>query len=110
VDGHGQCANQEEIADWAECKGTCISGTMYSSKTGSTESNCTCCQAQGEKVVSVPLQCLDGFSLTIEVSVPTACSCEACDTKDLWMEGQQQQEVSQLVQENNQLNFDENNF
>jgi len=110
VDGHGQCANQEEIPDWAECKGTCISGTMYSPKTGSTESNCTCCQAQGEKVVRVPLQCPDGFSLSIEVSVPTACSCEACDTKDLWMDGQQQQEVSQLVQQNNQLNFDENNF
>merc|ERR1712212_443894 len=45
---------------------------------GLLESKCSCCQAIGQQLLSVPLSCPDGHRRVVRLPVPTSCSCEAC--------------------------------
>merc|ERR1719187_2286411 len=79
VGGHGVCTNAQPVTGWTECKGTCFSGTRYSHEAKGSVTNCTCCQAQGEREVTVQLQCNDGFTLSRTMTVPRTCACQSCD-------------------------------
>jgi len=78
VPGHGLCSNYAAVEGWVECLGHCTSSAAYNPGSGQLESKCSCCQAIGQKLLSVPVSCPDGHKRVVRLPVPTGCSCEAC--------------------------------
>ncbi|XP_023329164.1 hemocytin [Eurytemora carolleeae] len=75
---HGNCSNPEPVPGWSECGGACSSGSRFNSRLGDHISYCTCCQTTAIKSLSVNTLCQDGYTLTVEITIPSECSCQAC--------------------------------
>ncbi|XP_011303247.1 hemocytin [Fopius arisanus] len=75
---YGLCTNKAEIAEYTECRGACDTEVKFSRPNWYQQSLCHCCQPKAFKQIVVQLECSDGRTGTVRISVPTACSCEAC--------------------------------
>jgi len=75
---HGECSNKLPIEAFTECIGSCHSSTFFNFKSGSHESDCSCCRATQYGSLEVKLECEDGYTWKKKVAVPSACGCEGC--------------------------------
>ncbi|XP_069683352.1 hemocytin isoform X2 [Periplaneta americana] len=77
---HGTCINKDAIPRFTHCNGLCHSRTVFNAVTRAQENDCKCCQPVQLRQFTVDLTCEDASTLSVEVSVPSACQCEACGT------------------------------
>ncbi|KAG6461849.1 hypothetical protein O3G_MSEX012891 [Manduca sexta] len=74
----GLCVNNVPLRGFAECRGSCDSGTLYNNQTGSHDSKCECCQASKYSPVMAELTCEDGSTVAHQVASPSKCACQPC--------------------------------
>lgn len=79
---HGKCVNTRPIRGFTECRGTCNSGTKYNRSTLKQDKKCECCSVGKFEEISVPIKCEDGIHLTVPISVPKSCTCQACNANE----------------------------
>ncbi|XP_063975011.1 hemocytin [Diachasmimorpha longicaudata] len=75
---NGMCVNRGEIPEYTECRGSCESEIKFNPANWYQHSLCHCCQPKSFKQIVVRLDCADGDTANLRISVPTSCACETC--------------------------------